>query len=89
MSVTTLNKKTDVDIKLEDGIKMPPAASVGRGAKPKYPFADMKVGQSFLVPDAPKGITSTMRTAENRIGGGVKFEHRKFDDGSARIWRTA
>jgi len=68
--------------KIEKGIPLPP-----RGARlsRKWPWHEMEVGDSFLVP-----------AGERATGGGTmgkfmgrKFTERKLPDGSIRIWRTA
>lgn len=71
-------------ILVETGIAIPP-----RRHKSKYPFAQMKVGDSFAVPD---GNHSKVRAAIGDFTkGGTqawKFTLQKFGDGY-RCWRTA
>lgn len=63
-----------------------PSRAVGR--KPKYPFPEMKVGDSFFVPDGgTKG--QTVRMASYHYGkrhGGQVFSTLKDGDGY-RCWR--
>jgi hypothetical protein len=63
-----------------------------RGRSTKYPFSQMTVGDSFLVPVLPE---ETMRQIKRRIlprvyrenqSGGSKYISRKVKDG-IRIWR--
>ena len=67
----------------------------------KYPFGDMGVGDSFLVPSKDEAIdpaspesrkskVNALRamTLENRKGDGRRFSSRSQSDGSMRIWRT-
>ena len=55
----------------------------------KYPFADMAVGDSFVVP--PEVHRSTVSVAANRYGRkhGVKFTVRLTPDRTLRCWRVA
>jgi hypothetical protein len=56
----------------------------------RYPFADMRVGDSFLVPfnDAKKinNALQAMHGYARRVG--VKCTVRTQDDGSIRVWRV-
>ena len=63
-------------IKIESGIPMPA----------KFPFAEMKVGDSFLVPDGTN--RSTVAVYANRHGKktGTKFTLRRTPEG-IRCWR--
>lgn len=80
-------------------------AGAGRGRKPtaSFPFADMAVGASFLIPveaadDAEKAkkIVSWRRKLANakkkfvadQGDGGYKFK-TALVDGGIRVWRTA
>lgn len=60
-----------------------------RGRKPKYPLADMQIGDSFVVNDAEtlsvRGCIQDFRS-NNR---GREFATRRLGDGTTRIWRTA
>lgn len=53
----------------------------------KYPFSEMKVGDSFEVPESTKRTTVTV--AANRYGRkhGVKFTVRLTPDRTLRCWR--
>lgn len=55
----------------------------------KWPFAEMKPGDSFAIPPEIKRHTvavSAMRYAKRH---GMKFTTRKMPDGTFRCWRTA
>ena len=54
-----------------------------------YPFKDMQVGDSFLVPDGVH--RSTVSVAAKRFGDkhGMKFTVRLAPGRSLRCWRTA
>ena len=70
-------------IKIESGIPFP---QNGRWQS-KYPWRDLEVGQSFLVPD---GVFRTMQAGASLAGRRLSktFRARKTDDG-IRIWRLA
>jgi hypothetical protein len=70
-----------------------PASTAGRG--PVYPFTDMQVGDSFLVPVAA-GEAATKRAAglsraasmNAKKNAGRKYTVRKVE-GGVRVWRLA
>ena len=80
---------------IETGIEVPVATRV-RADAPKYPFAIMKVGDSFLIPAAGakelEQVEGRMRGAVGRYtkqeNGTVKFTVRRVE-GGIRTWRTA
>lgn len=54
-----------------------------------YPFAQMAVGDSFLVPsDQAKAASVRACASAYSKRNGVKFVCKKTDDG-IRVWRTA
>ena len=55
----------------------------GRALRSTYPFKDMKVGDSFFVPDRQ---TIFVRSAEKGLG--FTFRARRVD-GGVRVWRVA
>lgn len=72
-------------VKIDKGMPLPPLA---RGVKAKYPFAQVKVGDSFLF---DKGVSyQSARTYAYTKGRQLK---RKFStrliDGRVRVWRVA
>lgn len=71
-----------MDHEIDEGVDLPPAR---RGPPPKYPFADLKVGQSFAtkVPRERVGPAAAMYARRN----GGKFAVRK-DGETLRVWRT-
>ena len=79
--------------KIEHGIPVPDYAP--RGAT-TFPFAEMKVGDSFLVPAGTKrpngkdwtvtSITHSWRWTANKKG--MKFSARTLPDG-VRVWRIS
>ena len=48
----------------------------------KYPWAQMKVGDSFFIPDREKPLTTTYAARKHNM----KFTQRSMD-GGIRIWR--
>lgn len=63
----------------------------GRRSGSKYPFAEMPVGSSFLVPGDVKAQTvrSAVSAYMKRTGEGAgKFAVRALAEG-VRVWRTA
>ena len=72
-------------IKVEEGIPLPEAAS----RTPKYPWAKMRVGDSFFIA-CKRAETGVPRSAASVWG---KRHNMKFSihhvDGGVRVWRTA
>jgi hypothetical protein len=74
---------------IERGVPVPAAAS---GRPRKYPFAEMRKGDSFLVAfndETPAKLRALLATAANmwaRKSGG-KFTVRTLDTG-VRVWRV-
>ena len=77
-------------IRIEKGISIPPA-----GLRTKlwhvYPFADLQVGDSFVM---PKGghekwtfAFAIIQRAEKQFG--IELTSRLIDDKNRRVWRTA
>lgn len=58
------------------------------GARSKYPFNDMKVGDSVFISTAQANITS-VRCSSYQVGlrRGFKFSVLK-QDGGCRVWRV-
>ena len=74
-------------IKVESGIPVP-ARTNRQGGRPFiYPFADLKVGESFFVPGKK---VKTMSQAASRAAKRRKIEHiTRTGEGGVRVWRTA
>lgn len=62
-----------------------PARTVVRGSK--YPFADMEIGDSFLVPGIKASTMSNTAGRFAKTHEGYKFSVRAEGDG-ARVWRV-
>lgn len=78
---------------LESGIPLPKTNRPGRTGS-KYPFAQMEVGESFLVGNNSKGEPLTQGTIRSALGAfskrnpdSGKFSVRMTDQG-LRVWRT-
>lgn len=70
---------------IETGVEIPGRKGGRSGSK--YPFAQMRVGQSFLVGSGVK--VSTIRSAIGAFSKGnpdLKFAVRETEDG-VRVWR--
>jgi hypothetical protein len=77
---------------IESGVEMPEAKRNPTGAKGKYPFPDMKIGDSFLYSRATDRTTqqyagSAARMWAKKRNNGWKFSTRKTEEG-VRIWRV-
>jgi hypothetical protein len=70
-----------MEIQIEKGIAIP----MGKNAT--YPFRQMEVGDSFLIPGKTTAQTAGIVTSA-RMRTGWKFATRTTPDG-VRIWRTA
>lgn len=77
------------EYKIEKKVAMPKRAA-HPGRKPKYPFNDMEVGDSFYIGSRQDAIRVRGALQHRMIRGKAKdkFSVRKQDDGSYRCWRT-
>lgn len=74
-------------IKVESGIPVPARTNRQGGRLPIYPFADLKVGESFFVPGKTvKTMSHTASKAAKRLE--IKLITRTVE-GGVRVWRTA
>jgi len=78
---------------VENGIEIP-APKRGRGRPPKYPWAEMEIGDSFFV-EAQEGrsienqqrsLSASGRSYGVRKHVGMKFRTRTVE-GGVRVWR--
>ena len=88
MANAALKIVTD-EIKIEKGVSPPPHRSQRR----KYPWAEMEVGDSFLMPSHLKNNacygTARDRNKEEILNGSTKrFKAGRSHDGF-RVWRVA
>jgi hypothetical protein len=72
-------KTKSASIGIESNIPLPPASK-------KYPFGQMKVGDSFFVPDTTPALVSGSRSYWTRKTG-AKYAARTVD-GGVRFWRV-
>lgn len=64
-------------------------ATPGGGRKSKYPFADLEVGQSFVVEGQPqKSVGARCTTAGQRLGG-RRFSTKRVDSQNVEVTRVA
>ena len=66
------------EFKIETGFPIPVTS------KAKYPWAEMKVGDSFFV---PAKVPSDINVTGAILNTGFKFIRRSVDDG-VRVWRV-
>lgn len=81
--------KNEYEKKIESGIPMPAHSALRRKVR-KYPFADMKVGDSFLLEDRVKrntALSAAYKWLEAGNGAGWKFATRQVSNGF-RLWRV-
>lgn len=76
--------RTILGYNVEKGIKVPPPRG-GSGRHPKYPFYEMKIGESFVVTEERDRIASAASYAGKRKA--MKFATRVEGDG-VRVWRV-
>jgi len=66
---------------------IPAPVHMGSGAKPKYPFAQMEVGDSFFAPNmTARALINASQWHANKTG--KKFTCSTVE-GGARCWRVA
>lgn len=58
--------------------------------KTKYPFKDMKVGDSFLLDSNMKRTVVSIKCCQfaKKSNTGIKFTVRKLKNGDIRCWRV-
>lgn len=72
-------------IEIEKGIPMPDRRS---GASAKYPWANMEVGDSFVMETGASSVGAYTSYA-NKAYSPKRFSSRKIGPSQARIWRIA
>jgi hypothetical protein len=75
--MTEFNVETDVPIPKRLG-----------GVQIKYPFGDMKVGDSFLFDAAKYRSVQSAASSYKRSHSSFAYKMRKFVNGTARLWRV-
>ena len=71
---------------IEKGIPLAKVASPSSPRASKYPWADMEVGDSFLVPGTSVSrLSPSVCSASRRVG--FKFKTRTVE-GGVRVWRV-
>lgn len=78
-----------MEFKIEKNVEMP---NQQRGRNCKYPFKDMQIGDSFSCGEYSRDnmtkFSNAGRVWSNKVNAGYKFQCRKFDDGTFRMWRV-
>ena len=86
---------------IDEGIPIPPKHGGGSTRQPKYPFAQMEVGDSFAIPLGDKKVKGTYTSAMRLRSAATNFKRRNDDntwdftvrtlveEGLVRIWRIA
>jgi len=70
---------------IDSNIPLPSARGMGRR---KYPFADLKLGQSFAVDIADRYRLNNSACGFKRAHPEYDFTVRDMKDGTARVWRV-
>lgn len=80
--------------RIEKDVPMPDKVA-GKGARSKYPFAQMKIGDSFLVPctngrinNVQVAVVGAAANYRKKAKVTAKFSSSRQPDG-VRIWRVA
>lgn len=76
--------------KIEKGILIPP--HYRGGAKRKYPFDEMQMGDSFLVlceKEKAKDVSATLKGSSKRMYPTLFTTRYISEEGGVRIWRIA
>lgn len=82
-----------MEFKIDDGVQLPDRRYNG-GRKPKYPFDQMTVGQSFFVPadgTKKKSVRAAAHGANKRSDGNRTFVTRSTTENGVegiRVWRV-
>ena len=79
-------------IKIENNIPLPPKGH-STGAAPRFPFAALAIGDSFLAPTTAKNAKARRRVLSclmiyHAKKTGFRYASRKVD-GGIRIWRIS
>lgn len=77
-------------IEIEKGVPLPRYSKTGKGHGCKYPWHEMEVGDSFLVPDYPldkRGHATPIASAATQRYRPKRFIQRSTARG-LRIWRV-
>ena len=75
------------EFKLERGVPVPKKGGGRQKGQTKYPFAIMKIGDSFMAASSLSGIGTVSRKWARSTGSKAIFTCRTVD-GGVRIWRV-
>ena len=79
--------RTMTEFTIEKNVPIP-VGGKGVSGQTKYPFSEMKIGDSFAVSCVPSTVISAARNWRNTHNSSCKFSVRKTPDG-CRCWRVA
>jgi hypothetical protein len=68
--------------------KEPPEKQHRRGREPVYPFADMAIGDSFIITEASKASVYHAASMYRCRHAPWCFQLQKDDEGNLRLWRV-
>jgi hypothetical protein len=72
-------------IKVDKGIPLP--QQKGSGRRPKYPWLDMEIGDSFTVPPGTRKSLAGSGNRQARLAGLPHRFTQRIDNGEMRVWR--
>lgn len=87
-----MSKHSSSKFQLESGIPIPPKARGNRAGSSKYPFAEMQIGESFLITSLPyRSVGGVLVAASKRTGYRFCQRATTTDAGkkATRVWRIA
>lgn len=74
---------------IEKNVPIPEAAHLNKPTRRTYPWHEMDVGDSFVVPNTKRAAASSAMSQFNRKNQlNMRFISYIQKDGSMRIWRT-
>lgn len=73
---------------IESNVSIPAPSGLKRGPKPKYPFGEMKIGDSVFFDDCNTSSNCIVAAYNYGRRKNMKFSARSQDEG-VRIWRVA
>jgi hypothetical protein len=87
VTIATNGAAAYAPIKVDKGIPIPEPA---QGQRSRYPWAELKVGDSFFAPKSTTASAASFRSgiAKHAKQRGMKFTARLVE-GGVRVWRVA
>ncbi len=79
-----------MSLNIEAGIPIPPHGAAGVPKRPRdYPFAQMRIGDSFLVPEGEPPRRVAVAASTDSKTSRRRYAIRTMADGRVRCWRVA